>query len=298
MPAFWISRSGIIGGWRINMPRFSSAKRPGKGRVRCDLPIGVFDSGVGGLTVIQALRRRMPEESFLYFGDTAHVPYGTKSKEAVTRFSLAIGRYFAGRGIKMLVVACNTASALALPEIRKALRIPVIGVIQPGVRAAAAATRNKIVGVIATEATIRSQAYPKALLDFDPKIRVVGIACPLFVPLVEEGWWSHSVTRTVAQEYLRPIRRAKADTLILGCTHYPLIKPALRREAGNGVKLIDSASEVAREVDAWRRAYGLGRRGRKQSMEFIVSDGPDRFLKLARKFLGLRVSSVGVQRID
>lgn len=273
-------------------------KRSGRKDVASNRPIGVFDSGVGGLTVIDALSRRMPEESFLYFGDTAHVPYGTKSKEAVTRFSLAIGRYLAGCRIKILVIACNTASALALPAIRKALRIPVIGVIQPGVRAAAAATRNKIVGVIATEATIRSQAYPKALRDCDPKIRTVAMACPLFVPLVEAGWWSHSVTRKVAQEYLKPIRSARADTLILGCTHYPLIKSVLQREAGSGVQLIDSASEVAREVDELRQAYGLGASGRKGSAKFIVSDGPARFLSLAQKFLGVGVSSVGVRRIE
>jgi glutamate racemase len=155
------------------------------------------------------------------------------------------------------------------------------------------------VGVIATEATILSQAYPKALRDCNPKIRVVGTACPLFVPLVEEGWWSHAVTRKIALEYLKPIRRAGADTLILGCTHYPLIKSVLRREAGSGVQLIDSASEVAREVDELRQTYGLSTANRKGSLEFLVSDGPDRFLRLAQKFLGLRVvSNIGVRRIE
>jgi len=240
----------------------------------------------------------MREESFLYFGDTAHVPYGTKSKEAVTRFSLAIGRYLARRGIKMLVVACNTASALALPELRKALHIPVVGVIEPGVRAAVAASRNKIIGVIATEATIRSRAYQDTLRELDPKVRAMGIACPLFVPLVEEGWWSHPVTRKVAQEYLRPIQRAGADTLILGCTHYPLIKPVLRRVVGRGVELIDSASEVAKVVDELRQTRGLAARSRRGLLEFVVSDGPERFLSLARRFLGLAIPKVSVCRIE
>ncbi|MBI4422148.1 MAG: glutamate racemase, partial [Elusimicrobia bacterium] len=185
------------------------------------MPIGVFDSGVGGLTVLQALAARMPREALAYFGDTAHIPYGSKSAEAVTRFSLEVARFLKRLRIKLLVVACNTASALALPRLQRELGLPVIGVIEPGARAAASATRNRRIGIIATEATIASGAYQTALRALLPGLRPVAKACPLFVPLVEEGWWSHPVTFAVAREYLAPVAREGIDTLILGCTHYP-----------------------------------------------------------------------------
>lgn len=257
-------------------------------------PIGVFDSGVGGLTVFKALHRRLPKEHLIYFGDTAHVPYGSKSKDAVTAFSLAIGSHLVKKGIKLLVVACNTASALALPELRKALKIPVIGVIEPGARAAAGATRNRKIAVIATEATVASGAYPKALKG----LRAMSVACPLFVPLVEEGWWSHPVTREVAKEYLKPLKRSGADTLILGCTHYPLIKPLLGKIAGPSVRLIDSAEAVASEVQGVLESQDLASDAKKGRVEFQVSDGPKRFLRLAHAFLGYRVPAVMVKRID
>lgn len=258
--------------------------------------IGVFDSGVGGLTVLKALHRRLPHEDLIYFGDTAHVPYGSKSKDAVTAFSLGIGRYLKARGVKLLVVACNTASALALSVLRRALKIPVVGVIEPGAREAAAATRNKRVGVIATEATIQSGAYQRELKALG--LKPFGAACPLFVPLVEEGWWDRSVTAEIAKEYLKPLKRSRADTLILGCTHYPLIKPALRRAAGNSVRLIDSAEAVAMEVEELLTARGLAAGARRGRLEFVVSDGPERFLRLAVAFLGHRVTSVKIRRID
>ena len=263
-----------------------------------DLPIGVFDSGVGGLTVMQAIARRLPRESLLYFGDTAHLPYGNKSPEAVTRFSLEVARFLKGKGIKALVVACNTASALALPRLKRELGLPVIGVIEPGARAAAAATRRGRVGIIATEATIASGAYQRAIERLLPGARPVGKACPLFVPLVEEGWWSHPVTRAVAREYLRPLERAGIDTLILGCTHYPLLKSSLRRLLGGGVRLIDSAEETARELEALLEREGLRARRARGSHAFFASDGPERFLKLAKRLLGVSVRKVNIWRFD
>ncbi|MBI2362601.1 MAG: glutamate racemase [Elusimicrobia bacterium] len=239
------------------------------------LPIGVFDSGVGGLTVLRALRRAMPSERLLYFGDTARVPYGTKSKETVTRYALEVAAFLEARGVKHLVVACNSATALALPALRRAARVPVTGVIEPAVRAARRAAEDGVVGVIGTEATVASGAYQE-----------VAAACPLFVPLVEEGWWDSEVTRAVARVYLRPLLRARPRALILGCTHYPLLKPVLARCAGRAVTLIDSGSETAAEVRRALESRGLLRRAGPGSTGFFVTDGPERFKRLARRFLG------------
>jgi len=192
-------------------------------------PIGVFDSGLGGLTVLKAIRRVIPGENLIYFGDTAHVPYGTKSKDAVIMFSLGIAKYLISRKIKLLVVACNTASALAIEEIRRAIKIPVVGVIVPGSKTAARVTVNGRVGVIGTEATIASGAYGAVLRKISGRIKVFGYACPLFVPLVEEGWWSGDIAQMAADKYLSEFRRKGADTLILGCTHYPLIKKIIKK---------------------------------------------------------------------
>jgi glutamate racemase len=261
-------------------------------------PIGVFDSGVGGLTVFKALRRRLPKERLIYFGDTAHVPYGSKSKEAVTRYALWVGKFLVRQGVKLLVVACNTASALALEDLKRSLGIPVIGVIRPGARAAAQATANRVVGVIATEATIQSRAYERAVREALPRTKVLGVACPLFVPLVEEGWWDHEETRRVAREYLKPVRCSKMDALILGCTHYPLLKGVLRKAAGPRIRLIDSAEEVAREVgERLAQTGSLNTRG-PGSSRFFASDGPERFLRLAKRFLGQEVKHVSIQRFD
>lgn len=261
-------------------------------------PIGVFDSGVGGLTVFQAIGRRLPEESLVYFGDTAHVPYGNKSREAVTRFSLEIARFLKGHDIKLLVVACNTASALALPRLKRELGIPVVGVIEPGARAAARTTRSGRVGIIATEATVNSGAYQAALKRLVPKVRPVAKACPLFVPLVEEGWWGHPVTAAVAREYLEPVAREGVDTLILGCTHYPLLKPALARVMGPKVRLIDSAEETAAEVEALLERSGSRRRSGRGGRRFFASDGPVRFLALAKRLLGVSADRVTIWRFD
>lgn len=261
-------------------------------------PIAVFDSGLGGLTVFKAIGRRMPGEDLVYFGDTAHIPYGTKSREAVTRYSLHIARFLESLGIKALVVACNTASALALPEIQKAVRVPVVGVIHPGARGAADATRSGRVGVIGTEATIASGAYAEALKEVLPGVRTVSAACPLFVPLVEEGWWGRPVAALVAKEYLTPMRRSGVDTLILGCTHYPLLKRTIQGFLGPSVKLIDSAEQTAIETEELLVSLKVRARGGRGRRTFFVSDAPKRFLKLARRLLGVSVSKVSLHRFD
>ncbi|MBI3551975.1 MAG: glutamate racemase [Elusimicrobia bacterium] len=266
-------------------------------KLSAERPIGVFDSGIGGLTVFSELARRMPEENLIYFGDTAHVPYGSKSKDAVTRFSLAIARYLTSKGIKLLVVACNTSSALALPELKKALKIPVVGVIEPGARAAAAATRVGRVAVIGTEATIRSGAYVSALKTQSPGIRARALSCPLFVPLVEEGWWDRRVTLDVAREYLSPLKGSGIDALILGCTHYPLLKRTLTKVMGSRVKLIDSAEQTASETAELLDELKLKRSGGPGWRTFYASDAPDRFLRIAR-LLGIKAKSVKLHSFD
>jgi glutamate racemase len=261
-------------------------------------PIGVFDSGLGGLTVFKALARRMPEESLIYFGDTAHVPYGSKSKEAVAKYSTAIARFLVSRGVKAIVVACNTSSALALREIEEAVDVPVIGVIEGGVRAAAGAAATKRIGVIGTEATVLSGAYQASLKRVLPDASVFAQACPLFVPLVEEGWWDHTVTTEVAREYLKPLLAKKIDSLILGCTHYPLLKKTLQKVAGKKVSLIDSAEQTAIETDRRLTELGLRRRGGKPSRTYFVSDAPRRFLRLSKRFLGTPVARVSLHAFD
>ena len=222
-----------------------------------ELPIGLFDSGVGGLTVLKEVARQLPQESTLYFGDTARVPYGSKSRDVIIRFSFEISEFLLKEKIKMLVVACNTASAFALRELRAKFSIPIIGVIAPGAHAALAATRTRRVGVIGTEGTIESKAYADAIHYLDPGIEVIGQACPLIVPLVEEGWLDKPVAREIVKEYLTPLLDQKIDTLVLGCTHYPLLKNLLAGVAGPAVTLIDSAEETARRVGLELQHLGL-----------------------------------------
>ena len=269
-------------------------------RIDKSSPIGVFDSGIGGLTVLKALHARLPAEDLIYFGDTARVPYGPKSKAAVTRYSLEVARFLASQGIKLLVVACNTSSARSLKEIKKKIRIPVLGVIEPGARAAAAATRSGRVGIIATEGTIASGAYVRALKARRKKVRAASAACPLFVPLVEEGLWSHPATTAIARRYLTPLKRLKIDALILGCTHYPLLKGTLRRIMGPGVQLIDSAEETAREAVRCLEAAGSIRaKGRRRGkLRFFVSDSPESFLRVGRRLAGLKIEGVRLHRFD
>ncbi|MDH4161480.1 MAG: glutamate racemase [Nitrospirota bacterium] len=249
--------------------------------------IGIFDSGIGGLTVLKELIAALPREHTIYLGDTARVPYGIRSAETVTRYSFENTRFLLAQEIKMLVVACNTASAISLDAVKHEFPLPVIGVLEPGARAAAAATGNKKVGIIGTEATIASGAYERAVKKIDPAIDVFSMACPLFVPLVEEGWFDNDVAELVANRYLAPLKARGIDTLVLGCTHYPILKGVISRVLGSGIRLIDSATETAKEVSEvldklkWKRTDG-GTAVRK----FFVTDTPARFEKIGTLFLG------------
>jgi glutamate racemase len=266
--------------------------------VSATAPIGVFDSGIGGLTVAHALMRRLPNESIVYFGDTARVPYGPKSPDTVRRYSREIAAYLAGEGIKSLVVACNTATAHALPVLRADLPMPVIGVIEPGARAAVRATRHGHIGVIGTAGTIKSGAYERAIRELDPSVRITARACPLFVPLVEEGWVDQEATRMIAREYLAPLLREEVDTLVLGCTHYPLLKPLLADELGPAVTLIDSAEETAIEAAAVLRHGGICAPDDVRSRyRFVASDDPLMFLQLGQRFLGGAIESVEIKTL-
>lgn len=250
-------------------------------------PIGVFDSGVGGLTVVRALRRRLPAEAVLYLGDTARLPYGTKSPETVARYTQRSVDLLLERGVKGVVVACNTASAVALP--RLASPVPVWGVIEPGARRAAAASAGRI-GVVGTESTIRSDAYGAALRRLRPDLEVASEACPLFVPLVEEGWLEDPVTEQVAERYLAPLVARGIDTLVLGCTHYPLLAPLLARLLGPEVGLVDSGEAVAEQLERDLAGAGLLATGRRAEDHFLITDAAERFGKLAERILGGAVS--------
>ena len=259
------------------------------------LPIGIFDSGVGGLTVYRALHERLPDEHFVYLGDTARVPYGTKSLSTVERYAIENARFLEAHGIKLLVVACNTASALALPAIRAVVNVPVVGVIEPGARAAVEVAAEKTIGVIATEATVQSGAYAKAIGDVNPSIDVIERACPLFVPLAEEGWAGTDVARAVAEQYLNDLRKKNVGALVLGCTHYPILRDLIAEVIGNEVPLIDSGEAAAHEVETLLQSSRLlspdrGRDTERQLCDdldhFYVTDAADRFAKVAERFLG------------
>jgi glutamate racemase len=259
--------------------------------------IGVFDSGVGGLTVLRALAEALPHEEFIYLADTGRYPYGTKSAETVTRYSLDNADFLMGRGVKMLVVACNTASAVSLDAIATRYRVPVVGVIEPGARAAVARTRSRQVGVIATEGTIGSGAYTRALRALAPSVEVFTRACPLLVPLAEEGWTEGPIARGVVETYLASLARSGIDTLILGCTHYPLLKPVIGEVMGPDVALVDSAEETAREVAAALASGGIARTSGAGCTSVFVTDVPDRFVRIGQRFLGARVeSAVRIER--
>jgi glutamate racemase len=254
-----------------------------------ELPIGIFDSGIGGLTVVRQIHRVLPQEDLVYLGDTARVPYGTKSPSTVVRFSCEDTNFLLQQNVKAVVVACNTASAWALPILEKRFQVPIFGVILPGVRVALDRTKTGRIGVIGTGATIRSKAYSNGLLAREDGVKVFARACPLLVPLVEEGWMNHRVTRQILREYLVPLRRRRIDTLILGCTHYPLLKPAIRAVVGSGVALVDSAESCARFVQERLEHLNLlvgTRRRRTGTIQPFVTDEPDRFAELAQRFLG------------
>ncbi|HQT95131.1 MAG: glutamate racemase [Acidobacteria bacterium 37-71-11] len=242
-------------------------------------PIAIFDSGIGGLTVLAALQRRLPGERFVYLGDTARLPYGTKSAETVVRYAVRAAGFLAGHDAKLLVVACNSVSASALPALEEAMEVPVIGVVAPGARTALAATRGRV-GVIGTESTVASGAYERALRALRPDVEVTARACPLFVPLAEEGWWDHPVTREVAALYLEPFTGGRVDTLILGCTHYPLLRPAIAAALGDGVRLVDSAEAVAAEVEALVAHRDLGGKG-GGGVRLLVTDAAARIDRIA-----------------
>ena len=251
-----------------------------------DAPIGVFDSGIGGLTVAREIMRQIPNEKIIYFGDTARMPYGSKSKETVTRFSKQIVRFLETFQVKTIVVACNTASAYALDELEKEIDVPIIGVIKPGARTAAEVTRNGRIGVIATEATIGSQMYNKYIQELNKDVTIYGKACPLFVPLVEEGLWEDPVTDEIAKRYLSELIDIDIDTLILGCTHYPLIAPLIGQIMGSGTVLIDPGRETARLVKEYLSAHGLqADEGEGQTRYFVSADTED-FDAIAARFLG------------
>jgi glutamate racemase len=249
--------------------------------------IGIFDSGIGGLTVFKELAAKFPGEDLIYLGDTARVPYGIRTAETVTRYSFENTRFLLKREIKMLVVACNTASAVSLDAIKKEFPLPVVGVLEPGAKAAVAATKTGRVGVIGTEATIASGAHEKAIAKLMPGAEVRSAACPLFVPLVEEGWTENDVAALTAEKYLAQFRGAGIDTLVLGCTHYPLLRKTIAATVGVGITLIDSATETAKEVadvlgELRRSGVGTGEGARK----FYVTDGPARFERIGARFLG------------
>lgn len=261
-----------------------------------NLPIGIFDSGVGGLTVYKALHERLPNERFVYLGDTARVPYGTKSLATVERYAVENSRFLQTHGIKLLVVACNTASALALPAIRKAVKVPVMGVIEPGSRAAVEVAGGEKIGVIATEATVQSHAYAQAIAAMGSGIEVIERACPLFVSLAEEGWANSDVARIVAHDYLSEFKKRPVRALVLGCTHYPILRDVISETVGANVNLIDSGAATARDVEALLEKSSLThdeplglyqeRRLCDDLDHFYVTDAAERFAKVAERFLG------------
>ncbi len=254
--------------------------------------IGIFDSGIGGLTVVRAVAAALPNESLIYLGDTGRTPYGPKSADVVRRYSIENAAFLLDKGIKVLVVACNSASAVALRELRETLPVPVIGVIEPGASAAAAETRNGKVGVIGTEATIRSGSYTAALKARRDDLEIYTRACPLFVPLAEEGWVDNAIARDTAGLYLASLCRSGIDTLILGCTHYPLLRRTLAATMGKSVHLIDSAEATAAAVAELLESGTVPRgKGDGAEMSFFVTDAPERFVRVGSRFLGAAVDS-------
>ena len=260
--------------------------------------IGVFDSGIGGLTVVRSLMERLPFENIIYFGDTARVPYGIKSVETINRYALQITEFLIKKDVKLLIVACNTMAAVAYEAIRDLSPVPVLEVIEASAKIAAQDTRNKSIGVIGTPATINSNAYARAIHLLDKEARIFSQACPLFVPLVEEGWFDHQATRLIAEDYLKPVIAEQIDTLVLGCTHYPLLKPLLQEIVGQEVKLIDSAEAMADIAADLINKENFGNSSRKlPDYRFCVTDVPYRFQTIGEKFLGRTLSSVEMVRL-
>ncbi|OGF48487.1 MAG: glutamate racemase [Candidatus Firestonebacteria bacterium RIFOXYC2_FULL_39_67] len=261
-------------------------------------PIGIFDSGVGGVTVLKEICKYLPNESIIYFGDTKHLPYGSKSKATVTRLSTENVQFLLKKNVKFVVVACNTASALSLKLLKKFYLVPMLGVVESGAKAAAEATKNNKIGIIGTKATIESRAYIDALLKHNNRLKVTGKACPLFVSLVEEGWFNSKITELTAREYLKAFNKKNIDTLVLGCTHYPFLKPVLARVL-KGVKLIDSATETAKSVKEALTVKGMLRKTTKRPVySFYVTDAPEKFRKLGSSFLGKNINNVKLVKVE
>ncbi len=277
-------------------------------RVARDAPLGVFDSGLGGLTVVRALREALPHENIVYLGDTARVPYGTKGPATVVKYALGCARHLVGRGVKAIVIACNTVSAVAPDRLRIELDLPVLGVIEPGARAAVAATRNGKIGVLGTAATIASGAYPRAVSAVSTRAETIGQAAPLLVPLAEEGWTEGEVPRLAVRRYLQPLEKAGVDVIVLGCTHYPLLRAVIEAEAramlGDTVRVVDSAHATAHDARAFLESRGLlraapaapGAGDASGQIELLVTDMPKTFADVAARFLGGDASSV--EQID
>ncbi len=267
-----------------------------------DVPIGVFDSGVGGLTVVKEIMRQLPGESLVYFGDTARVPYGSKSQNTVCKYSRQIVRFLQTKKVKAIVIACNTASALALDEIREEIDVPIMGVVEPGAVMAANTTKTNNIGIIGTESTIKSGIYNKCLHRINPEITVVSKACPLFVPLVEEGLWEDRVTEDIVGRYLHELKEYEIDSLILGCTHYPLLRRTIGREMGEGVKLVNPAYETAKCLKTLlaekNLLSGVGLDEKEPTYDYYVSDGVDKFISFAEDVLSCHVGQAKVVDIE
>ncbi len=275
----------------------------------CEAPVGVFDSGVGGLTVLAALREFLPGEDFLYLGDTARLPYGTKSRESVVRYALQASEALAERGIKALVVACNTATAAALPALRERFEsLPIVGVVEPGAAAACSASRNGCIAVVATEGTVRGGAYQDAILRRRPDAQVHALACQLFVALAEEGWTEGPVAEAAVRVYLSPLfaqradadaSRPRPDVLVLGCTHFPVLRPAIARYLGSGIAIVDSASTTAADVAALLASRGLRRSAAAHgTLTLLATDGVERFARVGARFLGAPIALGDVTLVD
>jgi glutamate racemase len=265
-----------------------------------DRPIGIFDSGIGGLTVVREILRQLPNEHVLYFGDSARVPYGNKTAETVTRFSIENTQFLVRRGVKFLVVACNTASALALPTLARRFEVPMIGVIEPGAEQALRVTRRRGVGVIGTTGTIGSGAYEAVIGKLDPQVQVRGVACPLFVPLAEEGWIDGEIPRRIAETYLAPLLDGAVDTVVLGCTHYPILRGVIAEVLGPSIALVDTAEATVQQARSRMEKLDLLRKGGGPgTRRFFLSDVPTRFLEVGGRFLGEPIADLtGVDQAE
>lgn len=265
-------------------------------------PVGVFDSGVGGLTVAREIMRQLPNENLVYFGDTARVPYGNKSRDNIIRYSRQIIHFLKTKGVKAIVIACNTASALALDVVREEEELPIIGVIEPGARAAVSATKNKKVGIIGTEATVQSHMYSKVIKEMDPLVTVVGKACPLFVPLVEEGFAKHHVTEEIIDFYLASMKKEEdIDTMILGCTHYPLLRSRIKEYMGEKIQLVNPAYETAMDLKVLLEEMNMTNNTQEEehgSYSFYVSDAADKFKQFANSILPYDIETTKQIRIE